>query len=122
MRVVAILGLSPVSLCKEYLAVLRLLSKSVAAKAIIVNVLPRPIGSAMMPPQNCGGSSSWWLPDIRLTKLHTGHVSLVIRGASTPLTIFPGRCLLFPKCLTDLFRKPNHFLDGEGKLRLSSGG
>jgi len=33
---------------------------SVAARAIMVRVLPRPMGSATMPPQNSGGSSTWW--------------------------------------------------------------
>jgi hypothetical protein len=36
-----------------------LCSRSVAIKAIILKVFPRPIGSAIIPPQNCGGSSGW---------------------------------------------------------------
>lgn len=122
MRVVAIQGLSPASLSKEYLVELILLSRSEATKAIIVKVLPRPVGSAKMPPQNWGGSSSWWLPDIRLTKLQTRHVSHAIRGAPTPLTIFPGHYPLGPKCPTGSFRKPSHSLFGAGMLRLFSGG
>jgi hypothetical protein len=50
MRVVAIQGLSPKFLSIESLVALLLLSRSEAARAIIVNVLPRPIGSAIMPP------------------------------------------------------------------------
>jgi hypothetical protein len=42
---------------------------SEAMRAIMVRVLPRPMGSAMMPPQKSSGSSSWCLPDMRLTKL-----------------------------------------------------
>ncbi len=32
---------------------------SAAIRAIIVRVLPKPIGSATMPPQNWGGCSVW---------------------------------------------------------------
>ena len=37
--------------------------------AIIVNVLPSPMGSAMIPPRNWGGSSAWYPPDMLLMKL-----------------------------------------------------
>lgn len=50
MSVVAIQGLSSTSLSMESLVVLIVPSRSDATKAIMVNVFPRPIGSAMMPP------------------------------------------------------------------------
>ena len=43
--------------------------RSLAARAIIVSVFPKPIESAIIPPWKLSGSSRWWVPDIRFTKL-----------------------------------------------------
>jgi len=50
---------------------------SAAMRAIIVSVLPRPIGSAIMPPQSPGGSSSWEVCEMRLKKLEPVRVRLL---------------------------------------------
>lgn len=42
---------------------------SSAMSAIIVRVLPSPMGSATIPPQNCGGSSLWEVCEMLFTKL-----------------------------------------------------
>lgn len=47
---------------------------SAAMRAIIVNVLPRPMGSATIPPRNWGGSSLWEVCEMVLTKLFRGGV------------------------------------------------
>lgn len=49
-RVAAIQCLTSSSISMELLLVLIVPSRSDAAKAIMVSVFPRPIGSAMMPP------------------------------------------------------------------------
>lgn len=66
---------------------------SAATRAIIVNVLPRPIGSATMPPRNSLGSFNWDVPDIlfRNTLYHQlahnfGQNDALIKGILSQLT------------------------------------
>lgn len=61
---------------------------SAAMRAIIVSVLPRPMGSAMIPPQNSGGSFSWDVCEMRLTKLESVRVRLFVRAGVR--AVFPG--------------------------------
>lgn len=64
MRVVLLASSSAISLLVN-----STLCRSVATRAIIVSVLPKPIGSAIIPPRNGGGSLDWWELDIKLMKL-----------------------------------------------------
>ena len=50
---------------------------SAAMRAIIVKVLPRPMGSATIPPQNWGGSSLWEVCEMLLRKLFSIVVTCV---------------------------------------------
>lgn len=62
-------------------------SRSVAARAIIVNVFPRPIGSATIPPRNTCGSSKCTVPETLFTNLENAGLShkrfLIMLGAET---------------------------------------
>lgn len=83
-------------------------SRSVATKAIIVRVFPSPIVSAMIPPRNSAGSSSWYTSATLLMKLKLPISNADEYGFHPRLTKLHDQFCGPPKDQYTPDRKPNH--------------